>query len=121
MPSINDLQTRLVTPENAGLTVAVPFSVVAAYAIQLRGSDVVAFFGLIVLGVSTPTTLTSHDLLGERVTTAAARVSIGCAGTLIAYIGLLAIVSGLSGDFVDASVAFVLTALVVEGAARMLG
>jgi hypothetical protein len=58
MPSIHDVRSRLVTPENAGLTVAVALSIVGAYTIQLRVSEgVAAFFGLIVLGVSTPTTL----------------------------------------------------------------
>jgi len=42
-------------------------------------------------------------------------------GTLVVYVGLLAVVSGLSGELVDAAVMFVLTALAVEVAARPLG
>lgn len=121
MPSIHDLRSKLVTPENAGLSVAVVLSVVGAYAIRLRVGDVAAFFGLIVLGVSTPTTLTSHGLLEERVAAAAAWVSVACTATFVVYGGLLGVVSGLSGDLVDAAVAFVLTTLTVEAAARALG
>jgi len=121
VPSVHDLRSRLVTPENVGLTVAVAFSVVGAYAIQLRVSEgVAAFFGLIVLGVSTPTTLTSHSLLGTRFPSAIVRVSVACTATFVVYVGLLTVVSGRGGSLLGAAVAFTLTALVVEAAARTL-
>jgi hypothetical protein len=121
VPSIHDLRGRLVTPENVGLTVAVALAVVGAYAIQLRVSaGVAAFFGLIVLGVSTPTTLTSHDLLGRRVASAVVRTGAGCTATFVTYVGLLIVVSGPDESLLDAAVAFTLTALAVEAAARTL-
>ena len=108
-------------PENVGITVAVALSIVGAYAIQLRVSaGVAAFFGLIVLGVSTPATLTAHSLLGTRVIPAMGRASIACTATFIIYVGLLAVVFGRGGSFFDAAVAFTLTALVVEAVARTL-
>lgn len=121
VPSIHDVRARFVTPENVGLTVAVFLSLVGAYAIQLRVSaGIAAFFGLIVLGVSTPTTLTSHSLLGTRFASAVARVSVACTATFVTYVGLLTTVSGWGGSLLDAAVAFSLTALAVEGVARML-
>jgi hypothetical protein len=121
VPSIRDLRARLVTPENVGLTVAVALAVVGAYAIQLRVSaGVAAFFGLIVLGVSTPTTLTSHDLLGTQVASAVVRTGAACTATFVTYVGLLIVVSGRDGNLLDAAVAFTLTALAVEAAARTL-
>jgi hypothetical protein len=121
VPSIRDLRGRLVTPENAALTAAVVLSVVGAYAIQLRvGGDVAAFFGLIVLGVSTPTTLTSHGLLGTRFVSAVVRVSVACAATFVAYVGLLTALPAQGGTLRGAAVAFVLTALAAEAIARVL-
>lgn len=121
MPSIRDLRPRLLTPENVGITVAIVLSVVGAYAIQLRVSaGAAAFFGLIVLGVSTPTTLTSHGLLGIRVASAVVRTGAACTATFIIYVGSLIAVSGRDGSLLDAAVAFTLTALAVEAAARML-
>jgi hypothetical protein len=121
VPSIRDLRVRLVTPENVGITVAIVLSVVGAYVIQLRVSAGVAgFFGLIALGVSTPTTLTSHDLLGTRFASAVVGVSVGCTATFVTYVGLLTVVSGWAGSLLDAAVAFTLTALAVEAAARAL-
>ena len=121
MPSIRDVRTRLVTPENVGITVAIALSVVGAYAIQLRVSaGVAAFFGLIVLGISTPTTLTSHSLLGTRFPSAIVRVSVACTATFVTYVGLLTVVSGWAGSLLGAAVAFTLTALAVEAAARTL-
>jgi hypothetical protein len=121
VPSIRDLRDRLVTPENVGLTVAVALAVVGAYAIQLRVSaGVAAFFGLIVLGVSTPTTLTSHDLLGTRFASAVVRTGAACTATFVTYVGLLIVVSGPDESLLDAAVAFTLTALAVEAAARTL-
>jgi hypothetical protein len=119
--SIHDLRSRLVTPENAGLAASILLSVVGAYAIRPWAGDVAAFFGLIVLGVSTPTTLTTRDLLGERIVAAAVRASVACLVTAVAYVGLLTVVSGPSVALVDAAVAFVLTALAVEAGARALG
>jgi hypothetical protein len=120
VPSIRDVRLRLLTPENVGITVAVVLSVVGAYAIQLRVSaGVAAFFGLIVLGVSTPTTLASHDLLGTRFAAAIVRTGAACAAAFVTYVGLLTVVprdGGLSG----AAVAFTLTAFAVEAAARAL-
>jgi hypothetical protein len=121
VPSVRDLPARLVTPENAGLTVAVALSIVGAYVIQLRVSaGVAAFFGLVVLGVSTPTTLTSHGLLGTRVTSAMVRAGVACTATFVAYIGLLTVISGWSGRLLAAAVAFTLTTLAVEAVARVL-
>jgi hypothetical protein len=121
VPSIRDLRARLVTPENVGITVAIVLSVVGAYVIQLRVSaGVAAFFGLIVLGVSTPTTLTSHGLLGTRSASAVVRVSVACTVTFVTYVGLLTVVSGWAGSLLGAAVAFTLTALAVEAAARTL-
>jgi hypothetical protein len=121
VPSIRDVRTRLLTPENVGITVAIVLSVVGAYAIQLRVSaGVAAFFGLIVLGVSTPTTLTSHGLLGTRFASAAVRTGAACTATFVTYVGLLIVVSGSDGSFLDAAAAFTLTALAGEAAARML-
>ena len=121
MPSSRAVRTRLLTPENVGITVAIAFSVIGAYAIQLRVSaDVAAFFGLIVLGVLTPATLTSHSLLGTRFPSAIVRVSVACTATFVTYVGLLTVVSGLAGSPLGAAVAFTLTALAVEAAARAL-
>lgn len=121
MPSIHDVRSRLITPENAGLTVAIVLSIVGAYVIQLRVSaGVAAFFGLIVLGVSTPTTLTSHDLLGTRFASAVVRTGAACTATFVTYVGLLVVVSGRDGSLLDAAVAFTLTALAVETVARTL-
>ena len=121
MPSGRDLRARLVTPENAGLAVAGGLSVVRAYAIRPHVSNgVAAFFGLIVLGVSTPTTLTSHSLLGTRFASAVVRTGVACTATLLIYVGLLIVVSGRDGSLLDAAVAFTLTALAVEAAARAL-
>ena len=121
MPSIRDVRTRLLTPENVGITVAVILSVVGAYAIQLRVSaGVAAFFGLIVLGVSTPTTLTSHGLSGTRFAAAVVRVSVACTATFVTYVGLLTVVSGWARSLLGAAVAFTLTALAAEAAARAL-
>lgn len=121
VPSIRDLRARLVTPENAGITVAIALSIVGAYAIQLRVSaGVAAFLGLIVLGVSTPTTLTSHGLLGTRFASAVVRTGAACTATFVIYVGLLIVVSGRDGSLIDAAVAFTLTALAVEAAARAL-
>jgi len=121
MPSIRDLRARLLTPENVGITVAVALSIVGAYAIQLRVSaGVAAFFGLIVLGVSTPATLTSHSLLGTRVPSAIVRVSVACTATFVTYVGLLSVVFGWAGRLLGAAVAFTLTALAVEAVARAL-
>jgi hypothetical protein len=121
VPSIRDLRDRLVTPENVGLTVAVALAVVGAYAIQLRVSaGVAAFFGLIVLGVSTPTTLTSRDLLGTRFASAVVRTGAACTATFVTYVGVLIVVSGPDESLLDAAVAFTLTALAVEAAARTL-
>ncbi|WP_435186611.1 hypothetical protein [Halobellus sp. EA9] len=121
MPSIRDLRPRLLTPENVGITVAIVLSVAGAYAIQLRVSaGVAAFFGLIVLGVSTPTTLTSHSLLGTRVASAVVRTGAACTATFVIYVGSLIVFSGRDGSLLDAAVAFTLTALAVEAAARML-
>ena len=118
---MRDLRDRIVTPENIALTTAVILSVVGASAIQLRVSnDVAAFFGLIVLGVSTPTTLTSHDLLGTRLSTAIVRVSVACTATFVTYVGLLISTSGRGGEPLIAGGAFALTALGVEGVARLL-
>jgi len=108
-------------PENVGITVAVALSVVGAYAIQLRVSaDVAAFFGLIVLGVSTPTTLASHGLLGTRFASAVVRTGAACTATFVTYVGLLTVVSGWAGRLLGAAVAFTLTALAVEAVARIL-
>ncbi|MEF8825231.1 MAG: hypothetical protein V5A27_02650 [Halapricum sp.] len=121
MPSIHDLRPRLLTPENVGITVAVALSVVGAYAIQLRVSaGVAAFFGLIVLGVSTPTTFTSHGLLGTRFASAVVRTGAACTATFVTYVGLLTVVSGWAGRLLGAAVAFTLTALAVEAVARAL-
>jgi len=121
VPSIHDVRSRLITPENAGLTVAIVLSIVGAYVIQLRVSaGVAAFFGLIVLGVSTPTTLTSHDLLGTRFASAVVRTGAACTATFVTYVGLLVVVSGRDGSLLDAAVAFTLTALAVETVARTL-
>jgi hypothetical protein len=121
VPSLRDVRTRLVTPENVGITVAIALSVVGAYAIQLRVSaGVAAFFGLIVLGVSTPTTLTSHSLLGTRVASAAVRTGVACTATFVIYVGSLIVLSGRDGSLLDAAVSFTLTALAVEAAARAL-
>mgnify|MGYP000288226831 FL=1 len=121
MPSIRVLRARLLTSENVGITVAITLSIVGAYAIQLRVSaGVAAFFGLIVLGVSTPTTLTSHDLLGTRFASAVVRTGAACTATFVIYVGLLIAVSGRDGSLLNAAVAFTLTALAVEAAARAL-
>jgi hypothetical protein len=121
MPSIRDVRPRLLTPENAGLTIAIALSIVGAYVIQLRVSaGVAAFLGLVVLGVSTPTTLTSHDLLGTRFTAAVVRTGAACTATFGIYVGLLIVVSGRDGGVLGAAVAFALTALGVEAAARTL-
>lgn len=121
MPSIRDLRARLLTPENVGITVAIALSIVGAYAIQLRVSvGVAAFFGLIVLGVSTPTTLTSHGLLGTRFASAVVRTGAACTATFVTYVGLLTVVSGWAGRLLGAAVAFTLTALAVEAIARIL-
>jgi hypothetical protein len=121
VPSIRDVRTRLLTPENVGITVAIVLSVVGAYVIQLRVSTgVAAFFGLTVLGVSTPTTLTSHSLLGTRFASAVVRTGVACTATLLIHVGLLIVVSGRNGSLLDAAVAFTLTALAVEAAARAL-
>jgi hypothetical protein len=118
---VRDLRDRIVTPENIGLLTAVILSIVGAYAIQRRVSDgVAAFFGLIVLGVSTPRTLTSHDLLGTRLSTASVRVGVACTATFVSYVGLLIVTSGRDGGPLIAGVAFALTALGVEGVARLL-
>ena len=121
MPSIRDVRSRLLTPENAGLTIAIALSIVGAYVIQLRVSaGVAAFLGLVVLGVSTPTTLTSHDLLGTQFTAAVVRTGAACTATFVIYVGSLIVFSGRDGSLLDAAVAFTLTALAVEAAARML-
>jgi hypothetical protein len=121
VPSIRDLRARLVTPENAGLVVAVVLSVVGAYAVRLRvGDGVAAFFGLLVLGVSTPTTLTSHGLMGTRFAAAIVRTSVACTAAFVTYVGLLTVVPG-NGSLLGAAVAFTLTALAAEGGARVLG
>lgn len=121
MPSIRVLRARLLTSENVGITVAIALSIFGAYAIQLRVSaGVAAFFGLIVLGVSTPTTLTSHDLLGTRFASAVVRTGAACTATFVIYVGLLIVVSGRDGSLLNAAVAFTLTALAVEAAARAL-
>jgi len=121
MPSIRVLRARLLTSENVGITVAIALSIFGAYAIQLRVSaGVAAFFGLIVLGVSTPTTLTSHDLLGTRFASAVVRTGAACTATFVIYVGLLIAVSGRDGSLLNAAVAFTLTALAVEAAARAL-
>ncbi|RCU46597.1 hypothetical protein DU504_04320 [Haloplanus salinus] len=120
MPSIRDVRHRLLTPEHVAITVAVALSVVGAYVIRLRiGAGVAAFFGLIALGVSTPTTLTSHDLLGTRVA-AVVRTGAACTATFVTYVGLLIVGSGSDGSPLAAAVAFTLTALAVEAAARTL-
>jgi len=121
MPPVRDLRNRVVTPENVALTTAVVLSIVGTYAVQHRVSDdVAAFFGLIVLGVSTPTTLTSHDLLGSRPSTAIVRAGVACTATFVTYVGLLMISSGRGEGALIAGVAFALTALAVEGVARIL-
>jgi hypothetical protein len=121
MPSIQDLRARLVTPENGGLTVAVALSIVGAYAIPLRFSaGVGSFLGLIVLGVSTPTTLTAHGLLGTRITSAMVRAGVACTATFITYVGLLTVASRRNGGLLGAVVAFTLTALAVEAVVRLL-
>ena len=121
MPAGHDLRARLVTPENAGLAVAVAFSVVGAYAIQLRiAPGVAAYLGLIALGVSTPTTLTSHGLLGPRPAAAVVRTAVACVATFVTYVGLVALVVGGDGTLLGAAVAFGLTALAAEGVARAL-
>jgi hypothetical protein len=119
--SIRDVRHRLLTPEHVAITVAVALSVVGAYVIRLRiGAGVAAFFGLIALGVSTPTTLTSHDLLGTRVAAAVVRTGAACTATFVTYLGLLIVGSGSDGSPLGAAVAFTLTALAVEAAARTL-
>ena len=121
MPSIRDARPRLLTPENAGIIVAIVLSVAGAYVIQLRVSaGAAAFFGVIVLGVSTPTTLTSHGLLGTRFASAVVRTGAVYTATFVIYVGLLIVVSGRDGNLIDAAVAFTLTALAVEAAARAL-
>ena len=121
VPSIRDVRHRLLTPEHVGIAVAIVLSVVGAYVIRLRVSTgVAAFFGLIVLGVSTPTTLTSHGLLGTRFASAVVRTGAACTATFVTYVGLLVIVSGRDGSLLDAAVAFTLTALAGEAAARTL-
>ena len=121
MPSGRDLRNRLVTPENAGLAVAVGLSVVGAYAIRLRvGAGVAAFLGLIVLGVSTPTTLASHDLSGTRLASAVVRAGVACVLTFLTYVGLVTLVAGRAGSLVAAVAAFLLTALAAEAVARGL-
>ncbi|RLM53505.1 hypothetical protein DVK02_13570 [Halobellus sp. Atlit-31R] len=121
MPSIHDVRSRLFTPENVGVTVAIVLSVVGAYAIQLRVSaGVAAFFGLVALGISAPTTLTSHSLLGTRFPAVIVRVSVACTATFVTYVGLLTVVSGWVGSLLAAAVAFTLTAFAVEAAARTL-
>ncbi|MFB6176766.1 MAG: hypothetical protein ABEI99_06415 [Halobaculum sp.] len=118
---MRDLRDRIATPENVGLTAAVTLSIVGAYAIRLRVSDgVAAFFGLVVLGVSTPTTLTSYDLLGARLSTAIVRVSVACTATFVTYIGLLSVISSRDGGLLIAGVAFALTALAGESVAQLL-
>ncbi|ERH02553.1 MAG: hypothetical protein J07HN6_00588 [Halonotius sp. J07HN6] len=119
MPSIQALRARLVTPENLSLTVAVALSMVGAYTIQLRVSaGVAAFFGLIVLGVSTPTTLTARDLLETDLTSAVIRTGVACTATFVTYVGLLTVIPGRDGGLLGAAVAFTLTAVAVEGVAR---
>ncbi|ESS08806.1 MAG: hypothetical protein A07HN63_01403 [uncultured archaeon A07HN63] len=119
MPSIQALRARLVTPENLSLTVAVALSMVGAYTIQLRVSaGVAAFFGLIVLGVSTPTTLTARDLLETDLTSAVVRTGVACTATFVTYVGLLTVIPGRDGGLLGAAVAFTLTAVAVEGVAR---
>ncbi|ERH02824.1 MAG: hypothetical protein J07HN6_00869, partial [Halonotius sp. J07HN6] len=115
MPSIQALRARLVTPENVSLTVAVALSMVGAYTIQLRVSaGVAAFFGLIVLGVSTPTTLTARDLLETNLTSAVVRTGVACTATFVTYVGLLTVVPGRDVGLLGAAVAFTLTAVAVE-------
>ena len=121
VPSIRDVRHRLLTPEHVGIAVAIVLSVVGAYVIRLRVSTgVAAFFGLIALGVSTPTTLTSHDLLGTRFAAAVVRTGAACTATFVTYVGLLIVGSGSDGSPLGAAVAFTLTALAVEAAARTL-
>jgi hypothetical protein len=121
VPSIRDVRPRLLTPENVAITVAIILSIIGAYAIQLRVSaGVAAFFGLIVLGVSAPTTLASHGLSGTRFASAVVRVSVACTATFVTYVGLLTVVSGWAGRLLGAAVAFTLTALAVEATARAL-
>jgi hypothetical protein len=121
VPSGHDLRNRLVTPENAGLAVAVGLSVVGAYAIRLHvGAGVAAFLGLIVLGVSTPTTLASHDLSGTRLASAVVRAGVACLLTFLTYVGLVTLVAGRAGSLVAAVAAFLLTALAAEAVARGL-
>ena len=43
-----------------------------------------------------------------------------CTATFVIYVGSLIVVSGRDGSLLDAAVAFTLTALAVEAAARML-
>lgn len=103
--SIRDVRTRLLTPENVAITVAIVFSVAGAYTIQLRVSaGVAAFFGL----------------LGTRFASAVVRTGAACTATFVTYVGLLVIVSGRDGSLFDAAVAFSLTALAGEAAARTL-
>lgn len=119
MPSIQALRARLVKPENVSLTVAVALSMVGAYTIQLRiSAGAAAFFGLIVLGVSTPTTLTARDLLETDLTSAVVRTGVACTATFVTYVGLLTVIPGRDEDLLGAAVAFTLTAVVVEGVAR---
>jgi hypothetical protein len=119
VPSIQALRARLVTPENLSLTVAVALSMIGAYTIQLRVSaGVAAFFGLIVLGVSTPTTLTARDLLETDLSSAVVRTGVACTATFVTYVGLLTVIPGRDGGLLGAAVAFTLTAVAVEGVAR---
>jgi hypothetical protein len=118
MPSTRRLRDRLVTPENVALVVAAGLAVVGASVVRLRADAAGAgYLGLVALGVSTPTTLTSHDLLGDRFGPAVARVCVACLLTWIAYGWSLTVVGGALDGLVGVAVAFVGTALLVEGVA----
>jgi hypothetical protein len=56
--------------------------------------------------------------LGTRLASAVVRTGAACTATVVIYVGLLIVVSGRDGGLLDTAVAFTLTALAGEAAAR---
>lgn len=119
------VRDRLFTPENVATGVAVVLAMLGAWGLQTQGESFAAgYFGLIALGVTVPTTLTSHDLLGDDLGAAVARTVLACLLTFAAYVGLLAVLldpGGVTDDLWRAGTAFLGTALLAEALGRWVG
>lgn len=120
MPSARArIRSYALAPSTVGTVVAVLLALVAGYATRtLFGADDVSYLGMLVVGLGTPTTLDSHDMLPDRPAAVVGRVVLACTLSLTAFFACYLVARASLTSLPAAAVAFVVTALASELVAR---